>query len=101
LTSVDRETQKITDTVTITAEKSPSRAQRIVAADDVIFGTTRPTLKRYCFIPDEFDGQICSTGYCVLRADTEQVLPRYIYHVIGSTSFLPMSTTNAGLPKIC
>ena len=46
-----------------TADTAPSRAQKIVRTNDVIFGTTRPTLKRYCFVPKEYDGQICSTGY--------------------------------------
>ena len=87
LTSVDRDTHKIDKTETISTSNAPSRAQKIVATDDIIYGTTRPTLKRYCFIPPEYDGQICSTGYCVLRANSEFALPRYIYHVIGTSSF--------------
>lgn len=87
LTSVDRVTHSIGDIETINSDNAPSRAQKIVKANDVIFGTTRPTLKRYCFIPTDIDGQICSTGYCVLRADETQILPRYIYHLISSTEF--------------
>ena len=87
LTSVDRETHSIGNTAAINSENAPSRAQKLVKADDVIFGTTRPTLKRYCSIPMDYDGQICSTGYCVLRADKTKVLPRYIYHLIGTTEF--------------
>jgi len=67
LTSVDRVTHAISDTETITSETAPSRAQQIVREGDVLFGTTRPMLKRYCVISAEFDGQIASTGYCVLR----------------------------------
>ncbi|KXK57582.1 MAG: N-6 DNA methylase, partial [Chlorobi bacterium OLB7] len=66
LTSVDRTTHAIGDTEIITSEDAPSRAQQIVHADDVIFGTTRPMLKRYCRIPAEYHGQVCSSGYCVL-----------------------------------
>ena len=87
LTSVARETHSIRDTTAINLKNAPSRAQKVVKADDVIFGTTRPTLRRYCFIPTNYDGQICSTGYCVLRADKTQVLPRYIYHLISTTEF--------------
>ncbi|MDR2925550.1 MAG: restriction endonuclease subunit S [Azoarcus sp.] len=87
LTSVDRETHLIVDTAEINSESAPSRAQKIVEKDDVIFGTTRPTLKRYCFITDEYDGQICSTGYCVLRANNDLILPRYIYHQISTEKF--------------
>ena len=48
LSSVDRMSNKITETQIITSQNAPSRAQQIVRNNDVIFGTTRPTLKRYC-----------------------------------------------------
>ncbi|MBX7216895.1 MAG: restriction endonuclease subunit S [Candidatus Kapabacteria bacterium] len=87
LTSVDRTTHAIGDTEIITSEDAPSRAQQIVHADDVIFGTTRPMLKRYCRIPAEYHGQVCSSGYCVLRAKTKWLLPNFLFHLIGTESF--------------
>ena len=80
-------TIKIIETETINSSNSPSRAQQIVFEDDVIFGTTRPTLKRFCFIPEKYDGQICSTGFCILRADTNKVLPKYLYFSITTSTF--------------
>ena len=87
LTSVDRENHSITETIRINSSNAPSRAQQIVKENDVLFGTTRPMLKRTAFITKDFDNQICSTGYCVLRADTELVNPRYIYHQISTSDF--------------
>lgn len=87
LTSTDRDTKSIHDTVTINSENAPSRAQQIVKVNDVIFGSTRPTLKRFAFITDKFDGEICSTGFCVLRSDPNKVLPKYLYYQISSTPF--------------
>ena len=87
LTSVDRNTHAIGDTETIDSETAPSRAQQIVHEGDVIFGTTRPMLKRYCLIPPEYDGQICSTGYCVLRPKTDLLLPNFLFHLIGTETF--------------
>ena len=87
LTSVDRETHEIINTTKIDSSNAPSRAQQIVKENDVLFGTTRPMLKRSTFISKEFDGQICSTGYCVLRPNQEIVKPRYIYHHINSSLF--------------
>ncbi|MFJ4290245.1 restriction endonuclease subunit S [Cupriavidus sp. NPDC089707] len=87
LTSVDRNTHAIGDTETIYGETAPSRAQQIVREGDVIFGTTRPMLKRYCLVPSEYDGQICSTGYCVLRPDTELLLPNFLFHLLGTETF--------------
>ena len=88
LSSVDRENHSINNADLITAENAPSRAQQVVRLEDVLFGTTRPLLQRYCIISEQYDKQICSTGFCVLRADKEKVLPRWILHVISTTSFL-------------
>jgi len=87
LTSVDRINHSIGDTQNINKENAPSRAQQVVKENDVIFGTTRPTLKRYCSIPSEYDGHICSTGFCVIRANSSTVLPRFIYHIISTVGF--------------
>ena len=68
LTSVHIETKAIIETTEIQASNAPSRAQKLVEKDDLIFATTRPTQQRYCLIGDEYSGEVASTGYCVLRA---------------------------------
>jgi type I restriction enzyme S subunit len=103
LTSVNRENNQITETQTICSENAPSRAQQIVATDDVIFGTTRPTLKRYCLITPEYNGQICSTGFCVLRANKEFILPKYLYFILTTNDFycyVEKNQEGAGYPAI-
>lgn len=87
LTSVDRDTHAIGETSKINSHIAPSRAQRIIATNDIIFGTTRPTLKRFCIIPHEYNGQICSTGFCVLRANKAKVLPKFLYYQISKSIF--------------
>ena len=87
LSSVDRDLHCITETQNINSDSAPSRAQQIVQTDDILLGTTRPMLKRYCMIPPKYDNEICSTGFCVLRANTEIVLPRWIYHNITTSDF--------------
>ena len=87
LSSVDTRLNQITDTIEINKENAPSRAQQIIKAGDILLGTTRPTLKRYCQVPKHYDNQICSTGYCVFRANVEIVLSRWIYHNIGNEIF--------------
>ena len=64
LTSVDRELHQIIDTQIINANNAPSRAQQIVQAGDVLFGTTRPTLKRYCFIDNKY---VVPVSACYVR----------------------------------
>lgn len=103
LSSVNRANNEITETQTINTQTAPSRAQQIVLEDDVIFGTTRPTLKRFCYIPKKYDEQICSTGFCILRADKQQVLPKYLYFSITTTAFNDYVNRNqegAGYPAI-
>ena len=80
-------THTIVATAPITSDTAPSRAQQVVRAGDVVFGTTRPTLKRYAIIPPSYDGQICSTGFCVLRPDTRVVLTNYLFHLLGTEEF--------------
>ncbi|WP_438835586.1 restriction endonuclease subunit S [Streptococcus pluranimalium] len=86
LSSVDRESKKIVETTEITKDTAPSRAQRIIKKDDIILGTTRPTLRRYTKVTQEFDNQVCSTGFYVFRA-SDEVLPNYVYHIFGSHDF--------------
>lgn len=94
LTSVDRITHAICETETITSDNAPSRAQQIVREGDVLFGTTRPMLKRYCIIPAAFDGQIASTGYCVLRPKTDRLLTNFLFHLIGTAEFYKFIDAN-------
>lgn len=78
LTSVDRDTHQITETQTIDADNAPSRAQQIVLEGDVLFATTRPTLKRYCLINDEYDGQICSTRFLCAESQRNSCLTEMV-----------------------
>lgn len=84
LSSVDRGTRRIGETAAITRVDAPSRAQQIVRTGDVIFATTRPAQMRCAIIPPEFDGQIASTGYCVLRPDTERISTTFLAHLLGA-----------------
>lgn len=103
LTSVDRITHTIAETQTITSESAPSRAQQIVRKGDVLFGTTRPMLKRYAVIPVEYDGQIASTGYCVLRPQSDRILTNFLFYLLGTPEFYAFVEANergAGYPAI-
>ena len=87
LSSVSIDLHQIVDISEINKENAPSRAQQIVKTDDILLGTTRPTLKRYCQIPSLYDNQICSTGYCIYRANKDHVISRWIFHNLGSSKF--------------
>ncbi|TOD30841.1 restriction endonuclease [Vibrio parahaemolyticus] len=87
LTSVSVDTKKIIETTEVDASNAPSRAQKLVKKDDVIFATTRPTQMRYCLIDEEYNGAVASTGYCVLRVKRDVILPKWILYLISSSDF--------------
>ena len=103
LSSVSRENNRISETQVINSTNAPSRAQQIVNKDDVIFGTTRPTLKRYSLIPSQYHNQICSTGFCILRANQEKLLPKFLFFLLTTEKFFNYVENNqegAGYPSI-
>ena len=87
LSSVDRERHRIINTNEINKTNAPSRAQQIVKTDDILFGGTRPMLKRSCIVENKFNNGICSTGFCVLRANKKIVNPKWIYFMISTNNF--------------
>lgn len=87
LSSVDRDNHKISDCTIINKENAPSRAQQVVKTGDILFGTTRPTLMRFCYIPKEYDGEVCSTGYCVIRVNNEMINSHFAYHFLFTQKF--------------
>lgn len=67
ISSIDNVAGQIADTREIPGSIAPSRAKRITRMGDVLFATTRPYLKNVAIVPPALDGEICSTGFCVLR----------------------------------
>jgi len=66
ISSVEGGTGRILEVKKVLGKNAPSRAKRVVHTNDVIMSTVRPYLKSIAIIPEEYDGQICSTG--TLRA---------------------------------
>ena len=87
LSSVNRDNNTIEETIDIDSTNAPSRARQIVKCNDILFGTTRPMLKRITIVPKEYDNQICSTGYCVLRPDQNKILPEWMYFNLQTEKF--------------
>lgn len=69
----------------ILGKDAPSRARKVIQKDDVIFATTRPYLKNIALVPEDYDNQICSTGFCVLRANEDLIIPAYLYYLCRSS----------------
>lgn len=68
VSSVNKETKEIVNVTRVMGKNAPSRARKLIRTNDIIFATVRPTHSRVALITEEYDGQVCSTGYFVLRA---------------------------------
>lgn len=84
VSSVSNQSFSIEKTNELTGKEAPSRARKVIRCDDIIFATVRPTLRRIALVPRWLDGQICSTGYCVVRPDSLRLLPAYAYFYLLS-----------------
>lgn len=67
---------------TLTGADAPSRARKVVQAEDVIFATVRPALRRVARVPARLEGEICSTGFCVLRPDPRRLDSGFLYYYL-------------------
>lgn len=67
ISSIDRASKRIVGPQRVLGAKAPSRARQVVRAGDVLISTVRPNLRTIAVVSDALDGQIASTGFCVLR----------------------------------
>ena len=68
ISSIDVETGVIARPQELTGAEAPSRARKVIHAYDVIISTCRPTRGAIAVIPEELHGEICSTGFSVVKA---------------------------------
>ena len=59
---------------------APSRARRRIKKDDILFSTVRPNLKSHYLVTEDVSDWICSTGFSVIRCNSNQAEPKYIYN---------------------
>ena len=76
--------KKITDFKNLFGCDAPSRARNVIRTKDVIYGTTRPYYRNVVLIPSEFNNEVCSTGFCVLRSKNSMLLPDYLFYYMLS-----------------
>jgi type I restriction enzyme S subunit len=67
ISAVDNKRKRIVASKEIFGRDAPSRARLLINTGDVLVATTRPNLNAVAIVPPELDGQVCSTGFCVLK----------------------------------
>ncbi|MEP7378782.1 MAG: hypothetical protein ABI725_04390 [Chloroflexota bacterium] len=87
ISSVDNVKKVIARPTRLQGRDAPSRARQLVKTGDVLVGTTRPYLNAVAQVPAGLDGQICSTGFTVLRP-SPQLLSDYLFHWVQHPVFV-------------
>ncbi|MEW1857000.1 restriction endonuclease subunit S [Pseudarthrobacter oxydans] len=76
----------ITGSTTLKFSEAPSRARRVIRADDVLISTVRTYLRAIASTDRAHDGYIASTGFCVLRPS--KVHPGFLKYAASSPEFV-------------
>ena len=87
ISSIDRTQKRVMNPTEMTGENAPSRARKIVKKEDVLVATTRPNLNAVALIPESLDGQICSTGFCVLRS-SKLITSEFLFYFVQTKVFI-------------
>ena len=69
-------------------EKLPSRARRIVKANDIVYSTVRPNQLHFGIISNPLENMLVSTGFSVIRSKYAYISSPYIYHFLTSPDFI-------------
>ncbi len=77
---------RVTRPQDLAAARAPSRARQSVRAGDTLLSCVRVYLRNNALVPEELDGAVASTAFCVLRP-TEVVDPRYVFWFVNSGKF--------------
>jgi len=88
ISSIDNKVFKIISHKTYQIKNAPSRAKQIVKEGDTLFSTVRTYLKNIAYIHSEYDNEICSTGFCVIRPKNIFLSGKYVFYYVISDDFV-------------
>jgi type I restriction enzyme S subunit len=94
VSAISNDTLKIISYSEFLGKDAPHRARKAIQNDDIIFATVRPYLKRIAIVPENLNGQIASTAFCVIRCKKQIVNPYYIFYTVGLDNFVNRVTEN-------
>jgi len=84
--SIDRDLKRIASPQSIKGRDAPSRARKCISTGDVLVSLTRPNLNAVALVTPDFDGQVASTGFEVLRPAL--VDSRYLFYLVRTRDFI-------------
>ncbi|MCK2183822.1 restriction endonuclease subunit S [Halomonas getboli] len=84
--SIDREKKIVSTAHELFGSDAPSRARKMIRAGDVLVSLTRPNLNAVALVGKEYDEQIASTGFEVIRPVGMD--SRFLYYLVRSKAFV-------------
>ena len=88
VSSISNELYKIIEFREFLGKNAPSRARKEIKTGDIIFATVRPYLKRIAIVPQELDGELCSTAFCVLRCNKNFADHVFVFNYLLTDNFV-------------
>jgi type I restriction enzyme S subunit len=88
ISGIDRDLKRIGTAAEVMGADAPSRARQVVKARDVLVSTVRPNLNAVAMVPDDLDGEVASTGFCILRAMEQLLDPRFLFYFTRTDRFV-------------
>lgn len=84
--SINRDLKLIESPQQLLGKEAPSRARKVVNSGDILVSLTRPNLNAVALVPEQYDNQIASTGFEVIK--TLLVDHRFIFALVRSKNFI-------------
>ncbi len=87
ISAVDNTLKRIASPQRVQGKLASVRARQVICTNDVLVATTRPNLNAVALVPEQYDSEVCSTGFCVLRVG-DGLDPEYLYYFVQSQAFI-------------
>lgn len=96
ISAADNTLKQIVSPQKVNGKLASVRARQVIRTNDVLVATTRPNLNAVALVPEQYDGEVCSTGFCVLRVGSE-LDSEYLYYFVQSAAFVnPLTDLTKG-----
>ena len=96
IASIENRTNEITSPKRYLGKAAPSRARQLVRSGDILFSTVRTYLKNIAMVNEIYDGQLASTGFCVIRPLDPISRKLVLYYVQGNSFLNPLTLIQRG-----
>jgi hypothetical protein len=85
---VDLERNEIISYKEETRTKPPSRAKFILKEGDILIPNARDCIRGVAVVPKEYEGYVGTNRFLVVRPNTDEVLPKYLFYALNQPEVL-------------